>query len=70
LVDGVILVSGWHRATFLPQVWERVPDPIQFLEMLSEKAGGSPDLWRSPTTEVFKYQVEIFEEPRPITNNE
>ncbi len=64
LVDGVILVSGWHRATFLPQVWERVPDPIQFLEMLSEKAGGSPDLWRNPATEVLRYQVEIFEEPR------
>lgn len=63
LVDGVILVSGWHRATFLPQVWERVSDPVQFLEMLSEKAGGSPDLWRNPATEVLRYQVEIFEEP-------
>lgn len=68
LVDGVILISGWHRATFLPQVWERVPNPVQFLEMLSEKAGGSPDLWRNPATEVLRYQVEIFEEP--ISSNE
>jgi AmmeMemoRadiSam system protein A len=66
-VDGVILVSGWQRSTFLPQVWERVPDPINFLDMLSEKAGGPPDLWRDPATEILRYQVEIFEEPRGNT---
>jgi AmmeMemoRadiSam system protein A len=63
-IDGVILVSGWRRSTFLPQVWERVPDPIRFLDMLSEKAGGPPTLWRDPSTEILRYQVEIFEEPR------
>jgi uncharacterized protein len=63
-VDGIILISGWRRATFLPQVWDHVPDPVRFLEMLSEKTGGPPDLWRNPATEVLRYQVEIFEEPR------
>jgi len=62
-IDGVILKSGWwHKATFLPQVWEKVPDPVTFLEMLSEKAGASANLWREPGTEVYVYQVEVFEE--------
>jgi AmmeMemoRadiSam system protein A len=63
-VDGVILVSGYRRSTFLPQVWEKVPDKIQFMEMLSEKMGASPNAWRLPTTEAYRYQVEIFEEER------
>lgn len=62
-VDGVILTSGWRRATFLPQVWEKVPDPVRFLEMLSEKMGASPDQWQMPDTEVMRYQVEVIEEP-------
>jgi len=64
-IDGVILKSGWrHKATFLPQAWEKVPDPVLFLEMLSEKMGASPDAWRYPNTEVFRYQVEMFEETK------
>lgn len=62
-IDGVILKSGWrHKATFLPQVWEKVPDPALFLEMLCEKMGAPPDAWRYPSTEVLRYQVEMFEE--------
>ncbi len=62
--DGLILVNGYHRATFLPQVWERMPDKVRFLEMLSEKMGDSPNAWRQPGTEVYRYQVEEFEEPK------
>lgn len=62
-VDGVILVSGYYRATFLPQVWDKVPDKVRFLEMLSDKMGASPNAWRQPTTEVYRYEVEEFEEP-------
>jgi len=61
-VDGVILRSGQRRATFLPQVWEKVPDPVRFLEMLSEKMGASHSAWRSPAVEAWRYRVEIFEE--------
>jgi len=63
-IDGVMLVSGYRRSTFLPQVWEKVPNKVQFMEMLSEKMGASPSAWRLPTTEVYRYQVEIFEEPK------
>ncbi len=61
-VDGVMLKQGIRRATFLPQVWEKIPDPQMFLEMLSEKMGARFDAWRSPSTEAFRYEVEMFEE--------
>lgn len=38
-LDGVILASGCHRATFLPQVWEQLPALSEFLARLREKAG-------------------------------
>jgi AmmeMemoRadiSam system protein A len=61
-VDGVILMLGLYRATFLPQVWEKVPDAETFLSMLSEKAGLPPDAWRASGMQVLTYQVESFHE--------
>ncbi len=61
-VDGVILQSGWRRATFLPQVWEQLPQPEAFLSNLCLKMGASPDLWQRQPLEVFTYQVEDFHE--------
>ncbi len=61
-VDGVIIERGWHRATFLPQVWEKLPDPREFLEHLCLKAGLPPDDYRRPGLRVYTYQVEKFEE--------
>jgi AmmeMemoRadiSam system protein A len=59
--DGVILARGLRRATFLPQVWEKVPDPATFLDMLCEKMGFDYDLWRREKLDVFTYRVESFE---------
>jgi len=61
-VDGVIIERGWHRATFLPQVWEKLPDPPEFLAHLCMKAGLPADDYRRPGLRVFTYQVEKFEE--------
>jgi AmmeMemoRadiSam system protein A len=61
-VDGVILRDGTHRATFLPQVWEKIPDPAEFLSNLCYKMGVDPDLWRTKHFEVLIYQVEEFHE--------
>jgi uncharacterized protein, PH0010 family len=61
-VDGVILRDGMHRATFLPQVWEKLPAPAAFLSHLCQKMGAPSDLWRHKTLQVFTYQVEEFEE--------
>ncbi|HEY76731.1 MAG TPA: AmmeMemoRadiSam system protein A [Thermoflexia bacterium] len=61
-IDGVIIERGWHRATFLPQVWEKLPDPHEFLAHLCLKAGLPADDYRRPGLKVFTYQVEKFEE--------
>ncbi|MGQ9718021.1 MAG: AmmeMemoRadiSam system protein A [Anaerolineae bacterium] len=61
-VDGVIIERGWHRATFLPQVWEKLPDPHEFMAHLCLKAGLSADDYRRPGLRVYTYQVEMFEE--------
>ena len=62
-VDGVILRDAFHRATFLPQVWEKIPDPVEFLNNLCYKMGKSPDVWRRKHLDVLTYQVEEFHEP-------
>lgn len=61
-VDGVLIKAYGRRATFLPQVWEKVPDPIRFLSQLCVKMGTSPDLWREEHLQVYTYQVEKFKE--------
>jgi len=61
-VDGVILRDGFRRATFLPQVWEKIPDKAAFLANLCYKMGASPDSWRKKHLDVFVYQVEEFHE--------
>jgi len=61
-VDGVILRDGIHRATFLPQVWEKLPAAAAFLSHLCQKMGAPSDLWRRKPLQVFTYQVEEFEE--------
>ena len=62
-VDGIILRDGFgRRGTFLPQVWEKIPDPIEFLNHLCEKMGLKPDAWRTLHLDVYTYQVEEFHE--------
>ena len=61
--DGVLLECGSRRATFLPQVWEKLPDPVKFMGQLAMKAGLAPEDWRRPDAVVRTYQVEHFAEP-------
>lgn len=58
--DGVILRDGSRRATFLPQVWDQLPDKEEFLSHLCTKMGASPSLWRTKKLDVSTYQVEEF----------
>ncbi|MFT8394747.1 AmmeMemoRadiSam system protein A [Propionibacterium sp.] len=57
--DGVILREGHHRATFLPQVWEQLPDPHEFLQALRHKAGLRADRWAGSTT-AERYTVTAY----------
>jgi len=60
--DGVVLNIGQRRATFLPQVWEQLPDATEFLNHLAVKAGLTAAAWRGPETQVMTYRVEAFQE--------
>lgn len=55
--DGLILEDGPYRSTFLPQVWETLPEPERFLSELKMKAGLSPDYW-SDTINFSRYTVD------------
>ncbi len=61
-IDGVVLERGWHRSTFLPQVWEQLPSPNEFLTNLCYKAGLPADAWRDTNVKISTYQVEEFTE--------
>jgi AmmeMemoRadiSam system protein A len=61
-IDGVILKKGFKRATFLPQVWEKLSDPELFLSRLCLKLGLPSDSWRVEKLDVEVYQVEKFSE--------
>ena len=61
--DGVVLRDeGYRRATFLPQVWEKISDPAEFLSSLCYKMGADPYLWRMKHLDVLVYRVEEFHE--------
>jgi len=62
-IDGVILEHGWHRATFLPQVWDQLPEPRDFISHLKHKAGLATDFW-ADDLHLSRYQVEKFKEAR------
>jgi AmmeMemoRadiSam system protein A len=55
-VDGVVLVEGYHRGTFLPVVWEQLPKREDFFRHLKMKAGMPEDYW-SPSVKAFRYEA-------------
>ena len=63
-VDGVVLQFGRYRSTFLPQVWEQLPDVHQFMSHLKQKAGLPPDFWRAGV-QLQRYSVRKWLEERP-----
>jgi AmmeMemoRadiSam system protein A len=61
-IDGLIIEKGYQSATFLPQVWDQLPDKEDFLGHLCMKAGLSVNEWKKGTLTVYTYQVQAFEE--------
>ncbi|MBT8428334.1 MAG: AmmeMemoRadiSam system protein A [Gammaproteobacteria bacterium] len=59
--DGLILQDGPNRGTFLPSVWESLPNPVDFLIHLKRKAGLAANHW-SERVEVYRYHTESFGE--------
>ncbi len=62
-VDGVILSHNGRRSTFLPQVWEQLPNPADFLTHLCQKAGLSGACWRQGA-EIMVYTVKKIAESK------
>ncbi|MDO8464399.1 MAG: AmmeMemoRadiSam system protein B [Gallionella sp.] len=62
-VDGVIFEYGAYRSTFLPQVWENLAQPRQFLAMLKRKAGLPDDFW-AEGIKLSRYTVEKWSEKK------
>ncbi len=60
-IDGVIIKNGTHQATFLPQVWEELPNFEVFFSHLCQKAGMSSDCLKN-MPEILVYQVEKYKE--------
>lgn len=60
-VDGIVLELGRRRATFLPQVWETLPAPRDFIGALKRKAGMPANFW-SPEMRVSRYTVSKWQQ--------
>ena len=62
LKDGVIIKKGFYSSTFLPQVWEQLPDKKEFLQHLCMKAGLGANEWEKGDLEVEIYHADVFHE--------
>ena len=60
-VHGVVFEFGHHRSTFLPQVWEQLPNVVEFMAHLKYKAGLPPDFWAEEVRLSF-YTVSKWKE--------
>jgi len=61
-IDGIILREGRNHSTFLPSVWELLPEPREFLRQLKQKAGLPPHYW-SATISIQRYTTESISAP-------
>ncbi len=68
-IDGVLFESGQHRSTFLPQVWQQLPDSKTFMAHLKNKAGLAPDFW-SDNIKLYHYTVTKYKESDFVTTAE
>jgi len=62
LVDGVVLEEGNRRSTYLPQGWEDLSDPDEFLSSLCSKGGWPQSCWTKDSVKLYTYQAEVFHE--------
>lgn len=60
-IDGAVFEYGHTRSTFLPQVWEQLPDPAEFMAQLKRKAGLSADFW-ADSVRLSRYTVDKWRE--------
>jgi len=67
--DGVLFESGPYRSTFLPQVWQQLPDTTDFIAQLKSKAGLASDFW-ADNVKLYRYTVDKWKESDFVTSTE
>ncbi|MEA1925268.1 MAG: AmmeMemoRadiSam system protein B [Candidatus Altiarchaeota archaeon] len=60
--DGIIIQKGDRSATYLPQVWEKIPKTELFLDSLCQKATLPIGCWGRGGVEIYRYRVQHFSE--------
>ncbi|MBU1131383.1 AmmeMemoRadiSam system protein B [Patescibacteria group bacterium] len=60
LTDGVVLREGQRSSTYLPQVWEDLKDPEDFLQSLCQKGGWPSTCWKDDEVQLYTYQADVF----------
>ena len=60
-IDGVVFEFGRYRSTFLPQVWDQLPDTALFMAILKHKAGLNPDFWHEDIR-LYRHGVSKWKE--------
>ncbi len=60
-IDGVVFEYAHYRSTFLPQVWEQLPDPAEFMAHLKRKAGVPKEFW-AEGVRLSRYTVSKWKE--------
>jgi uncharacterized protein len=63
-VDGLLVTDGYRRATFLPTVWSKLPDPARFVAALLAKGGWPNEPWPA-RMRVRRYTAAEFADPAP-----
>ncbi len=58
-IDGLVVQENTYQGTFLPTVWNMLPQPQIFWRQLKQKAGLPSDYWSS-TLKVFRYTALSF----------
>jgi AmmeMemoRadiSam system protein B/AmmeMemoRadiSam system protein A len=62
--DGVIMIHKGRRSTYLPQVWDDIPDPVMFLSRLCLKQGSPANCWMDKQTTLYRYGAYEFGEQK------
>jgi AmmeMemoRadiSam system protein B/AmmeMemoRadiSam system protein A len=60
---GVVLSFNGRRSTYLPEVWDEIPEPETFLTTLCRKQGSPSSCWREPAARYETYGSQYFGEP-------
>lgn len=66
-VDGIVFEYGPYKSTFLPQVWEDLAQPREFLGMLRRKAGLPADFW-AEGVKLSRYTVTKWREKERVNS--